>query len=409
MNLKKKVTIFVAIIGLILLIISFIGYFYAQKQVKEGIEAKMTSALNAYGYKIDGWMLQKAQTAVTTGNTIQTVLDTNDVPLNFLQSFKSDPQILDLYIGLENGVMVDGAQEDLPSDYDPRKRGWYKQALEKKSLIFTDAYVDAGTKKYIITAAIPVTTKQGTLKGVVGMDISLDTLSNLIKEVNLDGSGYGFIFDHSGVVLASPDQKEVSTNLHENAVFKDSIDKILENNTGVFSYKNDDGTQLMLYTTIPSTGWRIAIVVPEADAYNALGGLKIEFAIITLLGIFISLLLGLGFVKRLVKNISILTVSAQKMANGDLSIQKLNINSKDEIGQLANAFSTMSGNLRNLIQHIADTSSQVADASDKINVITEQSSQTMVQIANSISDVALGTTKQQAKIDTAASVIEKMS
>lgn len=57
-----------------------------------------------------------------------------------------DPTLLDLYVGLENGKMIDGSGGELPAGYDPRTRDWYKQT-KAKNPCFTDAYIDALTQK----------------------------------------------------------------------------------------------------------------------------------------------------------------------------------------------------------------------------------------------------------------------
>ena len=227
MKLRAKFLLMVSITSTVLLVVTMIGYFYAKDQVTENIKNEMYSVASNQSRQVDGWLLRKAQTAMITSQNIQTVLGDNPIPLSFVQHYKADSSILDLYVGLENGVFIDGAESALPAGYDPRQRGWYKQAKEKNKLIFTDFYVDALTKKNVVTVATPLKSAAGNLRGVVGIDIALDFLSEVTKEISLNGKGYGSIIDQNGIILAHPDAKQVSTNINDHVALK----KLCERNT----------------------------------------------------------------------------------------------------------------------------------------------------------------------------------
>ena len=393
MKLKAKFLMMVSIISIVLLIVATMGYFYAKEQVTENIKTEMYSVVNTHAKQLDSWLLVKAQTTVVTTQTIEDVLGDNEIPASFLRNYKKDPSILDLYVGLEDGKMTHG-YVDSPPGYDPRTRGWYKQVKEQNKVIFTDAYIDAVTKKFVITVAAPLKSSTGAMKGVVGIDVTLDILGERIKDINVKGKGYGFIVDQKGVILADPDQTKVSTNINDNVILKTFAQEILAKDSGMKKYEADGTTKVMIYTKMPSTGWVMGIIVSEQEVYGQITALGYKFTMIALFGILLSIIVSWRLGREITANVAILTEEAKKVASGDLTLRNLHINSKDEIGELAAAITSMAENLRILIRDIGQTSEQVAASSEELTASAEQSAHSSVQVATSVEQVAQGTEKQ---------------
>jgi len=408
MNLKKKFLMMVAITSMVLVVVSTMGYYYAKDQVTENIKNEMYSIANTHSKELNGWLLTKAQIAVVTGQSIQSVLGDNEIPLSFVQHYKADSSILDLYIGLEDGKMLDGSGGDLPAGYDPRKRGWYQQTKDKKSLVFTDAYTDALTQKYIVTVATPLKNTAGNFRGVVGIDISLDFLSEKIKEVNLKGKGYGIIIDQQGIILAHADPKKVSTNINDISALKNYAKEMLGKESGMQTYELDGVAKLMVYTKIPATGWLMAITVDEKDMYGQIASLGLRFSMITLLGILLSIAASWVLASQITGNIIKLTGQAQKIAQGDLTVTDTAVRSMDEIGELAVAISGMTQNLRSLIKDIGITAEQVAASSEELTAGAEQSAHASVQVATSVAEVAHGSEKQLHAVSDTSDAVKEM-
>lgn len=409
MKLRAQFLVMVSITSAVLLVVAAMGYFYAKDQVTENIKNEMYSVANTHAKQLDGWLLIRAQTVVMTALDIQDVVGDNEIPVSFMKSFKADPSILDLYVGSENGKMIHGADGDFPPGYDPRTRGWYKQAKEQKKVIFTDAYVDTITKKFVITIATPLKNDTGAMKGVVGIDVALDILSEKIKDVNVKGKGYGFIIDQKGVVLAHPDATKTSTNINDNPVMKKFAAEMLTKDSGMEKYEIDGTEKLMVYTKMPSTGWLLAIAVDEAEAYSQVTSLGYRFGIITLFGILISIAVSWVLARRITGNVVLLTAQAQQVASGNLVVNHVQINSKDEIGDLGVAIMKMAENLRALIRDIAQTSEHVAASSEELTASAEQSAYASVQVATSVNEVADGTGKQLQAVTEATIAVQEMS
>ena len=135
-------------------------------------------------------------------------VDTNDnfkyVP-DILKSIKeSDKDILNMYYGTASGKFKTYPNVKMPDGYDSTTRPWYKQALEHKGeVIITPPYKDAVTGNNVVAIARTVE-KNGKVIGVVGMDCSLATLADRISTKKVGTTGYVFISDVNGNVIAHP-------------------------------------------------------------------------------------------------------------------------------------------------------------------------------------------------------------
>jgi diguanylate cyclase (GGDEF)-like protein len=93
--------------------------------------------------------------------------------------------------------------------YDPRKRGWYEEAIARQGLIWTGPYVFFTSQKPGITVALPTTTRDRRITGVFGVDIEISEISKFIATIPTSPHGASFIVTNSGEVVGMPklDQK----------------------------------------------------------------------------------------------------------------------------------------------------------------------------------------------------------
>jgi len=131
--------------------------------------------------------------------------------------------------------------------------------------------------------------------------------------------------------------------------------------------------------------------------------------IISVFAIILALSLGFYTSTKIARQIIHLNKMASKLAEGDLSIEDIEIRGKDEVGQLATSFNTMKNNLHKLVKQVSESSEQVAASSEELTAIAEQNTQASIQIAASIEQVAQGTEKQADAVNETSSAVEEIS
>lgn len=408
MNLQKKLTLYIVLMmAIVLFVVCGVGYWNSNKQLTEGIDSRMGSIADQQAGQIDSWLIMKAKTITDLAFIINNASPA-DLSKGYITLDKTDKTISDVYIGFEDGRFIHGEGSAMPADYDPRKRGWYKEAAQKNGLIFSSPYIDVTTKKYCVSPSIALRDKEGKLTAVLGEDILLETLSGMIKNATLDGKGYAFILDDKGIILAHPDEKMVSKNLLEENGLKDMAKAMLSGTGGNIKYTFGDDDKMAVYRKIPSTGWTIAFAVPEKEMYAPLKDLRNTYIAIALLALLCAFGSTMVLARRIVGPIKDLTENAKEIAGGNLTV-KAQVQGSDEIAVLGQAFNQMATNLKKLIQEVQSMTQYMMTSSKEMCGAAENAGRVSEQIATTITTMAQDSTQQAVNIQKSAERILNMT
>lgn len=123
----------------------------------------------------------------------------------------------------------------------------------------------------------------------------------------------------------------------------------------------------------------------------------------------LAFIIGALVARAIAKPLQIMLANVQELASGNLRVTKLETTSKDEVGQLGQAFNLMTDSLSGLVKQVSASSTDVATSAHQLLNITEQSSSASGQIALSIAEVAGGTEKQAGAVSESVAAMEQMN
>ncbi|MCF5632379.1 chemotaxis protein, partial [Pseudomonas syringae] len=194
------------------------------------------------------------------------------------------------YVGDSKGTFTQRPDVAMPAGYDPRQRPWYKSTVDAGKTILSAPYL-ASVGGLVVTIASPVKT-DGQVSGVVGGDLSLDTLVKIINSVEFGGLGYAFLVSGDGQIIVSPDKDQVMKNLKDIYPGQTvSLDARLREVTL-------NGQQRLLsftpITGLPSADWHIGLSIDKDKAYAPLSQFRSSAIVAVLIAVaVIALLLSL--------------------------------------------------------------------------------------------------------------------
>ncbi len=142
----------------------------------------------------------------------------------YLNINNDDDDVSQVYIGLSNGDFITGGQWIPPSDYDPRTRVWYQDAVAADDIIVSPVYVDRETGDQLVTIS-SVLYMEDSLAGVISADVFLNNISDYLNNILTDGNSYIYLTDKEGTVIAhtdKPDQigKNIYTDIQNTNIIK---------------------------------------------------------------------------------------------------------------------------------------------------------------------------------------------
>lgn len=239
-------------------------------------------------------------------------------------------------------------------------------------------------------------------KGIVQIGVEPKTLQELYDQIDIvalaraekyGNNGYVYVTDLNGKILSHPDRDLVGTNIDSYTWGK----QILERESGSFTYLYE-GIELLNHFR-KYGDYIINVILPTEEYMTPLNTLKTTFftsLIVTLLFITTILLIN---VRQLVKPILKASRLAQEVAGGNLQVNPLGYNSKDEIGILSYSLDNMLESLRTIIGRIMNIANHVAASSEELSASGEQVGLATQEVSSAIQNVASGAEEQSAQIE----------
>ncbi|EST51959.1 chemotaxis protein [Brevibacillus panacihumi W25] len=132
-------------------------------------------------------------------------------------------------------------------------------------------------------------------------------------------------------------------------------------------------------------------------------------AVLSIFAVVLSVLIGIFSSRMISKPIVAIAAAAERIAQGDLTTENLQIKNRDEVGVLASSFNQMKENLRTLVVEIHASAEHVAASSEELMASAEQSSQATEMITQTIQEVTASATMQSKNVYESVSAINEMS
>ena len=290
------------------------------------------------------------------------------------------------YLGDASGHFTIRPDAKMPDGFDPRVRPWYKGAQNSSTPTLTEPYVDAATGQTIISLAM-ASTKAGQAVGVVGGDLSLQTLIDTLSARDFDGMGYAFLVSADGKILVHPDKALVMKSLGE--AYPQNTPRISRD----FSEIVVDGkTRIVTFTPIkglPSVNWYIGLSVDKDKAFSMLSEFRTSAVIATVIAVAIIIALLGMLIRLLIQPLHVMTRAMADIADGEGDLTKrLVIQNNDEFGNLGTAFNRFVERIHGSIREVSSATGQVNEVALRVVAASNSSMYNSDQQASRTSSVA---------------------
>lgn len=388
-TIKGRLT--AGIIGIVVLSILITTAGIAAVAGKRLIEAQTQALqLNAdkYAEEINTWIENEKMLAGGAAGSIEAGGKTNT---DFVQSVvdthaSGRAEILNLYCGTKDSRFIQSNREAaIPEGYDPVERGWYQQAAEAGKVIVTDPYWDVMTEQMCTTIAAPVYIG-GELAGVIGLDVTLGTVTELTGSIRYEEGVYGFLVDSSGRYVAHKNKTYEPTKTTATAVtdIMPGLKAMLEGtDKSVVKLADYDGSSCYFAIAgIEGGGWNLGVVVPTANVMGPLAAMiMVALLIASVIIIFVAFFMA-GLIGRLLAPIQML----KQFASGDFtentaSEKTIPKEYKNETEQIRTATSEVRKQIREIILN-------TKQEAGNINAIAEETSAKMAVLNKDISGIS---------------------
>ena len=379
-----------------------VSYHFASAELEEATDSELRMTVAREATQLNGWLEEKSKFGESAAN-VMTNLNGNMALLKskeILGNATSDREILEMTIGLEDGYFCCYNAGDLTGKVDPRGRPWYQTAGTATSPVFTAPYVDVNIGSLIVSVCTPIKAN-GRFIGASCLDISLATLTEQAKKMNYHGDGSGLIVTPDGTILATSEFGEPSKSFKDIDGLGQFFDAMVSKGSGYFEVEIDGEDTVFAYATVPATGWLVGITAPADKVFASLQSLRWMFGIFIVVGLILAFGICRVFADKITTPVAKLESYAVQLANGNLKMNDLPVESGDEIGALTTEFNTMKRSLHKLIMKMSTNSDQVAAASEQLTASSQSSADASVHVAEVVNEVSEAINQQMNDINAA--------
>ena len=358
---------------ILFIVISLFGVFYYFNTYMEEEAQRDLALKNEYlAASIDAELQQKAQIVDDASVYIQQQgIQDEEQLLRYLKAILAESENLEsIYFGTAENRMVNGSGWQPPDDFDLRTRPWYTEAIEQKGLIFTDVFLNASRDKQIITISKPIYDQQKNLVGVVGADLAISKIIELIQNQKGE-SGYAFLLDGRLQVVAYSERLENVADRLQDISAELSGSQSRENQDGVWT--EIDGMEgYALVTKVKGMDFTLGTFIPE-KVYSSYHNQWLYILWPTLLVVMI-LFTIIFFLERkiLLRPLILLDKDIQKISIRDDSSYRLPSLEKDPYGWIRESANSALAETEKVLSELQDKKDELEASNDELTAAFNQ-------------------------------------
>ena len=240
-------------------------------------------------------------------------------------------------------------------EIDFNTRSWYNLVSSKQDTIVSEMYSSANGNDSAVTVASPVFSN-GTMVGVVGLDLNISSIMEMLSNVKIGDTGYVTVYDVSSRIIYHPDSSVVNTNAADANYSSNMREAIL----------NKENSHSMLYTRgnteyygstspIGNTGYVVLGVMPVAE-YTSHTNAILRVLVIGVAACIILLSIICAFIAMsITRPLKRLNTAVSQLADGELNVA-VDVRSHDEVAEVGAGVERIVDRLKEYILYIDEIS-----------------------------------------------------
>lgn len=323
MRLKTLIMTSLIILTIIpILTLGFLTYEKSQEILIDEISSSILKTIsNAREYFIFNYINETEKTLYSLSKD-PNLLKADTHPFLLKKSAKTwdvirthEDNIWFIYMGTVKGDIEVSPYWNPPASYDPRIRPWYIAAFYAPGeIVWSAPYVEAITGKVVVSASILIKNEEKNV-GVLAIDTSSTTLSNIISSMDFGEGSYTMLIDKFGNVIAHTYLDYAGGNISNEPWFT-TVYKI---NEGISLHKLNDRDFFIAHMLIPETGWKLISFVPKESLHSEVAPIRNNTIFVSFASILGAVLLSLVITNFLVRKANSLLYVMSRVENGDFA------------------------------------------------------------------------------------------
>ncbi|MBP3951760.1 methyl-accepting chemotaxis protein [Bacillus sp. YZJH907-2] len=383
MRLVVKNTLVMSLLITVSMIsLSAFGYMKAKDILYDRFEEQAFSQLESVKASIDIWITgkQEAMEYIAEADELKTINEEKADALGIRIGERLDNPDAFAFMDAAGFLYLAGAK--IPVSEFEHYQGGMNELTKTYNPVPSQSPSVNGAP--IVLTSSPVYGENGEVVGVASGGNQIESLLGIISNIKLGNSGYVTVFTSDGTIVAGENKEDTlakSMSDYESEELNQLVEASISGETGVIETDFNEEHSLLFYSKANEMDWGVMISIPTNEAFADANSLLQFFVIITVIFIVVGAIISYLLNRRSLNPITDINNKIEELVNneGDLT-QRLKINSKDEVGTLANSFNSLLDSLQELLVGIRHKGDVVSKNASTLSVSAEE----MVQLSNAV-------------------------
>lgn len=422
MGIKVKMSAIVTtLVVLALVCVSSAGYYISKEHMKQSNEALIKTTADLSALKVEKFLEQCISKVEGIAHLKE--IKTGDVDHAVSELARVYPFYKDTFANIsianDKGVRWNYKGEE----GDIADRAYFKEAMTKGKPVISNGLISNTTGKMSVIVAVPIMTETGGAKGIVYATLELSEIQETIKQVAFGETGFAFLVDPDGMILAHGKEKTLEgTNLDQDDIHKETPISLMRSShkeeleagskshqvEEVDLYDSQYMTVMKPLNVATLSPWLIGVSADTKETNGNIADLSKVFLSLSLGCILISVIAILWFSNKLLKPVLQLDLVTERLSKGDLTVDTKANESKDEFGRLDSNIRQMALSLKDCIDQISASSLALKGSVDEVKYQIEGAVSTFGEISSSIDSVAEGAQDQAKETENALNELHQL-
>ncbi len=410
-----------------LLIVGFLAVSKATTALSENARNNAASQAQKLATVIDATLEAQSKTAAAhavdtnvrnVGQKVKelglvgAVADIAELRQQMKAKFKQlDNDYLGIFVTDDAGVMYTGelANGDEYKGVNLADMGYFQQAKSTGKAVVSDIVASKVTGDVIYVLCAPIYSYSGEFLGVFGLSLKAQPLLSHVSTVKVGTTGYAFMCNRDGLIIAHPKKElEMKLDLKTLAGMEEITKNMVAGHQGAQDYVFNNVAKIAGYAPVPLNGWSIAVTQDENEFLAAAHSIKNDILMVTLIAVLLVCAVVMFFSRSITVPLNRAVAGLKDIAQGEGDLtMRLQVVSRDEIGELARWFNIFIEKLQGIVGQIAENTRSIDTSSNQLSQIASDLSVNSDDTSQRADNVAAAAEEMTVNLNNVAAAMEE--